>query len=116
MGVMMSFFTLLLLSTLHQGAWAVVNINGLKALTDHSSFQNRYIVEVESLSQSSFTLRSEQEIHKRFYEDSKIRDVDFDVHKEFDSPGLFVGVSLTLTVRGRDLWDMDMSVLIFVPP
>ena len=46
-----------------------------------------------------FSHYQERGIHKRFYDDLKARDVDFDVHKEFNSPDLFVGMSLTLAAR-----------------
>ncbi|KAL0572698.1 hypothetical protein V5O48_009272 [Marasmius crinis-equi] len=96
MGLAHIVLTLLSVYTIQQGAWAAVPIKDAAKNASLPFLRNRYIVEVDSLSGSGFTSRSGESIHKRFYEGLKARDVEFDVNKEFDSPGLFVGVSLTL--------------------
>ncbi|KAJ8076299.1 hypothetical protein PM082_000718 [Marasmius tenuissimus] len=61
-------------------------------------FRGRYIVEVDSIAGSGFAPHTAN-VHKRLYEAMEIRDVEYEINKEFDSPGLFVGVSLTLKTR-----------------
>ncbi|KAF9264126.1 subtilisin-like protease [Marasmius fiardii PR-910] len=55
--------------------------------------KNRYIVEVDSISESGFQLET---AHNQLYESLKSRDVAFVINKEFDYPGIFVGVSMSL--------------------
>ncbi|KAG7086750.1 hypothetical protein E1B28_002682 [Marasmius oreades] len=91
MGLVHFFVVLLFLSA--TGVQAVVSIKDAKKNATLPFVKNRYIVEVDSISGSGF---QPETAHKRFYESLKSRDVTFDVNKEFNSPGIFVGVSLTL--------------------
>ncbi|KAF9264125.1 subtilisin-like protease [Marasmius fiardii PR-910] len=87
MGFVHLFLALLFASA--TGVQAAVSIKDVnKNSTALPFIKNRFIVEVDSISGSGF--------QRRFYESLRSRDVSFDVNKEFDSPGIFVGVSLTL--------------------
>ncbi|KAJ3554568.1 hypothetical protein NM688_g3038 [Phlebia brevispora] len=59
---------------------------------------NRFVVEVESTSDIP-TRRDTfpRDPHKSLYEDLRKRDISFNVDREFNSPGLFVGASVTLS-------------------
>ena len=58
MGFTSLFLALLSLSTVQQGTWAAIPIKDAKDNAELPFLRNRYIVEVESISQSGFTSRS----------------------------------------------------------
>ncbi|KAJ6625831.1 subtilisin-like protease [Mycena sp. CBHHK59/15] len=77
-------------------AWATVSLSNVQRVTNLATVSNKFIVEVASPSDIP-SKRSSGTPHERLYQSLRERKIGFDVHKEFDSPGLFVGVSLTLT-------------------
>ncbi|KAG7098362.1 hypothetical protein E1B28_000320 [Marasmius oreades] len=91
MGLAYLIFALLLLSA--TGGHAVIPIKDVEKHAARPFVENRYIVELETISIDGFQPKT---AHKRFYDSLESREVTFDVSKEFDSPGIFIGVSLTL--------------------
>ncbi|KAK7053167.1 hypothetical protein VNI00_003786 [Paramarasmius palmivorus] len=92
-------FFLSLISFLSIAHWtlAVVPLSSVKKTTNLPILPNRYIVEVDDSSTvSQLSSRSEDNVHKRLYQSFKARDVAFDVNKEYNAPGVFVGASVTL--------------------
>ncbi|KAJ7115609.1 subtilisin-like protease [Mycena crocata] len=77
-------------------ALAARSLSEVQRVTNLATVPNKFIVEVAQSSE----IPSKRDIgtpHERLYRALKKRDISFDVHTEFDAPGLFVGASLTLT-------------------
>ncbi|KAK1226082.1 hypothetical protein PQX77_010949 [Marasmius sp. AFHP31] len=86
----------LALWAVYHGVWATIPIKDIVNQDTGSPYlRGRYIVEVDSIAGSGFAPHTAN-VHKRLYEAMKINDVEYEISREFDSPGLFVGVSLTL--------------------
>ncbi|KAG7446685.1 pyrolysin [Guyanagaster necrorhizus] len=79
-------------------AWcslASVPLSSIRKGTDLPFAANKFIVELDSVADITGK-RSGVAVHERFYASLKERAVGFQVDKEFDAPGIFVGAALTL--------------------
>ncbi|KAJ7072023.1 peptidase S8/S53 domain-containing protein [Mycena amicta] len=78
-------------------AWAAkTSISSVNRVTNLATVPNKFIVEVAAPSD----IPSKRELgtpHEQLYRSLKERKISFSVHKEYDSPGLFVGAALSLT-------------------
>ncbi|KAG6820281.1 hypothetical protein H0H93_002893 [Arthromyces matolae] len=74
---------------------ARVSPSDVKKTSTIPEVPNKFIVEVDSISDISHK-RSLSSPHEKFYDSLKKRNILFDVDKEYDVQGLFVGVALTL--------------------
>ncbi|KAJ7045889.1 subtilisin-like protease, partial [Mycena alexandri] len=63
---------------------------------------NKFIMEFESSSSLPESKRNLGAPHEGLYRSLRERNIGFDIHHEYNSPGLFVGVSLTLNVNTTD--------------
>jgi len=76
-------------------AFGVVPLSTVKRVSNIPTVPNKFIVEVDTLA-SIYNKRSVSP-HELLYDFLRKRKVGFQVNKEFDSQGLFVGAALTLT-------------------
>ncbi|KAJ7594531.1 subtilisin-like protease [Mycena floridula] len=75
-------------------ALATVPISSIKRVTNLPDVPNAFIIEVDTA--SHIPTKRTLSPHENLYAALKERDVGFDVKKEFDSSGLFVGAFVTL--------------------
>ncbi|RDB16703.1 Minor extracellular protease vpr [Hypsizygus marmoreus] len=93
---MKSFVWLIAPSLLSTGlVLSAVPLSSVKRESNLPTVANKFIVEVDTL--SSIPDKRDLSPHEYLYEVLKKRDVSFEVNKEFNSQGLFVGAALTLT-------------------
>ncbi|KAF5385811.1 hypothetical protein D9615_002603 [Tricholomella constricta] len=76
-------------------ALGTVPLSSVRRVSNLRTIPNKFIVEVDSL--ASVPNKRSLSPHEYLYESLKKRDVVFEVDKEFNSQGLFVGAALTLT-------------------
>ncbi|KAJ7253644.1 peptidase S8/S53 domain-containing protein [Mycena rebaudengoi] len=72
-----------------------VDLSSVKRVTNLGTVPNKFIVEVEAA--ANIPNRRDGTPHERLYNFLRARKIGFNVHKEYDSPGLFVGAALELT-------------------
>ncbi|KAJ7248783.1 subtilisin-like protease [Mycena rebaudengoi] len=72
-----------------------VDLSSIKRVTNLGTVPNKFIVEVEAA--ADIPNKRDGTPHERLYNSLRARNIFFNVHKEYDSPGLFVGVALELT-------------------
>ncbi|KAJ7238980.1 subtilisin-like protease [Mycena rebaudengoi] len=72
-----------------------VDLSSVKRVTNLGTVPNKFIVEVEAA--ADIPNRRDGTPHERLYNSLRERQIGFNVHKEYDSPGLFVGAALELT-------------------
>ncbi|KAJ7680663.1 subtilisin-like protease [Mycena polygramma] len=75
---------------------AKASLSDVKRVTNLPILPNKFIVEVAEGSAIP-SKRALGTPHEQLYRSLRERKISFDVHKEYDSPGLFVGAALTLT-------------------
>ncbi|GLB37011.1 putative subtilisin-like protein [Lyophyllum shimeji] len=80
-------------------ALGTVPLSSVKRVSSLPTVQNKFIVEVESL--SNIPSKRSLSPHEHLYDSLRKRGVGFEVDREFNSQGLFVGAALTLT-NGKD--------------
>ncbi|TFK44150.1 pyrolysin [Crucibulum laeve] len=89
------FFALLPTLLCASSAFAVVPLSSVKRESNLPTVSNKFIVEVDTLADIP-TKRSLETSHEFLYRSLRERAVVFEVDKEFNSAGLFVGAALTL--------------------
>lgn len=104
------FFLALLGAT---SAWAAkASLSGVNRVTNLPIVSNKFIVEVAEASEiptkralgtvglavDSTSISHSFQPHELLYRSLTERKISFDVHKEFDAPGIFIGAVLTLNV------------------
>ncbi|KAJ7282906.1 subtilisin-like protease [Mycena rebaudengoi] len=72
-----------------------VDLSSVKRVTNLGTVPNKFIVEVEAA--ADIPNKRDGTPHERLYNSLRARKIGFNVHKEYDSPGLFVGAALELT-------------------
>ncbi|KAJ7187915.1 subtilisin-like protease [Mycena filopes] len=78
-------------------AWAAkASLSDVQRVTNLATVSNKFIVEVADASDIP-AKRDLGTPHEQLYRALRERKISFDVHKEYDAPGLFVGAALTLT-------------------
>ncbi|KAG6817491.1 hypothetical protein H0H87_008116 [Tephrocybe sp. NHM501043] len=87
----------ILLSTLLGTRFAIGKLtpSHIKKVTTIPTVPNKFIVEVES--PVDIPTKRSLSPHEELYASLKKRRIGFEVNKEYDSQGLFVGAALTLT-------------------
>ncbi|KAJ7130843.1 subtilisin-like protease [Mycena crocata] len=90
---MKAAFSLALLGA--TSAWAAKSLSGVDRVTNLAGVSNKFIVEVAEASDIP-SKRALGTPHEQLYRSLRERGISFDVHKEYDAPGLFVGAALTL--------------------
>ncbi|KAJ7772724.1 subtilisin-like protease [Mycena maculata] len=75
---------------------ATAALSGVERVTNLPTVSNKFIVEVAEASDIP-SKRSLGTPHERLYQSLRERKISFDVRKEYDAPGIFVGASITLT-------------------
>ncbi|CAA7260654.1 unnamed protein product [Cyclocybe aegerita] len=83
-----------LLST--YSAFAAVPISAIRKTSNLPTVANKFIIEVEELANIP-NKRSFERAHDAVYSELRARDVEFEVTKEYDSEGIFVGAALVVT-------------------
>ncbi|KAJ7282918.1 subtilisin-like protease [Mycena rebaudengoi] len=76
-------------------ALAKVDLSSIKRVTNLGTVPNKFIVEVKAA--SDIPSKRDGTPHARLYNSLRERKIGFNVHNEYDAPGLFVGAALTLT-------------------
>ncbi|KAJ7141454.1 subtilisin-like protease [Mycena epipterygia] len=76
--------------------FASKSLSSVERVTNLPGVSNKFIVEVAEASDIP-SKRALGTPHERLYRSLQERKISFDVHKEYDAPGIFVGASLTLT-------------------
>ncbi|KAJ6594234.1 subtilisin-like protease [Mycena capillaripes] len=77
--------------------WAAkASLSGVERVTNLPSLPNKFIVEVAEASDIP-SKRAIGTPHEQLYRSLRERKISFDVNKEYDAPGIFVGAALTLT-------------------
>ncbi|KAF5371300.1 hypothetical protein D9758_004263 [Tetrapyrgos nigripes] len=74
---------------------AAVPLSSIKRVTNLPTASNRFIVEVDTAADIP-SKRDSASLHERLYESIRARDIGFQVDKEFNEAGVFVGAALTL--------------------
>ncbi|KAF7357681.1 Minor extracellular protease vpr [Mycena venus] len=77
-------------------ALAAKSLSSVQRVTNLPIVSNKFIVEVAETSD----IPSKRDLgtpHEQLYRSLKERKIAFDVHKEYDAPGIFVGAAMTLT-------------------
>ncbi|KAK7005815.1 subtilisin-like protease [Favolaschia claudopus] len=77
------------------GFAAKVSLSTVERITNLATLSNKFIVEVEDASDIP-SKRALGTVHEQLYRSLRERKISFSVHKEFDTPGIFVGASLSL--------------------
>ncbi|KAJ7045857.1 subtilisin-like protease [Mycena alexandri] len=78
-------------------AWgAKASLSNVQRVTNLATVSNKFIVEVADASDIP-SKRALGTAHEQLYRALRERKISFDVNKEYDAPGLFVGAALTLT-------------------
>lgn len=77
-------------------AFASVPISSIKPGSNLPVIPNRFIVEVDEAADIPPSKRSFETPHERFYAHLRSRAISFNVTKEFNAEGLFVGAAITL--------------------
>ncbi|KAG5639025.1 hypothetical protein H0H81_007638 [Sphagnurus paluster] len=75
-------------------ALGAVPLSSVKRVSNQPTVANKFIVEVDTL--ANIPNKRDLSAHEFLYESLRKRDVAFEVDKEYDSQGLFVGAALTL--------------------
>ncbi|KAJ6559547.1 subtilisin-like protease [Mycena capillaripes] len=92
---MKAAFSLALLGA--TSAWAAkASLSSVERATNLAIQSDKFIVEVSEASEIP-SKRASGTPHEQLYRSLRERKISFNVHKEYDSPGIFVGASLSLT-------------------
>ncbi|KAJ7646960.1 subtilisin-like protease [Roridomyces roridus] len=73
------------------------SLSSVQRVTNLASTSGRFIVEVKEASDIPSKREALGTPHERVYHSLRERKISFDVTKEFNSPGLFLGAAITLT-------------------
>ncbi|KAJ7747214.1 subtilisin-like protease [Mycena metata] len=77
-------------------AWAAkASLSDVQRVTNLATVSNKFIVEVADA--SDIPSKRALSTHEQLYQALRERKISFEVNKEYDAPGLFVGAALTLT-------------------